>query len=305
MLIAVGVMLMDPTLIDLVGCFQEEMGSRHNNFTLHQRSVRPHIDNLKIPSSYSTFKAKGVCKTPEPLLLIDELSMALLHLVDTPNSVPSSLLSLSKLPLKTVLSEWMLYSFLISRYVKIYEYPPERIKEKVADIENEDILDLYKWRRRSQQSLHKLQIIKWFITQRSKLELDSSSYDLLVEDIEYVASQIEQSGRSLEAMVPVVTSMIQLMDARRSMEVAVYVKRLSYIAIVFLPLSYPAALFSMSPNFEISGPLFWIYPLAAISLLVLVLLILNSPFDIKDVSAKSKSIWTKRHHSTTHVNNTV
>ena len=97
-------------------------------------------------------------------------------------------------------------------------------------------------------------------------------------------------------MVPVVMSMMQLVDTRRSTEVTEYVKRLSYIAIIFLPLSYPAALFSMSPDFEISGRLFWVYPLTAVPLLVLVLLILNLKYDTKQLIIKGKRIWAERYH---------
>lgn len=101
-------------------------------------------------------------------------------------------------------------------------------------------------------------------------------------------------------MVPVVTSMMQLVDTRRSTEVTEYVKRLSYIAIIFLPLSYPAALFSMSLDFEISGRLFWVYPLTAVPLLVLVLLILNLKYDTKQLITKGKRMWGKRYHGVLH-----
>lgn len=72
-------------------------------------------------------------------------------------------------------------------------------------------------------------------------------------------------------MIPIMTSIIQLLDLRRSTVETIYVKRLTYIALVFLPLSFVATLFSMSEPFSITDSGFWIYIVTAIPLLLLVL----------------------------------
>ncbi|KAI1761610.1 hypothetical protein GGR53DRAFT_504859 [Hypoxylon sp. FL1150] len=66
--------------------------------------------------------------------------------------------------------------------------------------------------------------------------------------------------------------MIQLVETRRAMEEMIYFKQLTYIALVFLHISYVDTLFSMIDRFDIDSRGFVVYLLSAIPLLVIVLL---------------------------------
>ncbi|KAI0452323.1 hypothetical protein F5B21DRAFT_344633 [Xylaria acuta] len=54
-------------------------------------------------------------------------------------------------------------------------------------------------------------------------------------------------------------SLIQLTNSHRSMSEASDVRRLTYIAVVFIPLSFVAALFSITDNFVPGRGSFWLY----------------------------------------------
>ncbi|OTA57662.1 hypothetical protein K449DRAFT_416006 [Hypoxylon sp. EC38] len=178
---------------------------------------------------------------------------------------------------RLIIDEWLTYSLIMGRYVKAYEYSIKSVRQRLENFESEDIIDLYRWRRRSQQSLHKLQVLRWFIesslnpTNKQREDMPPSEGGALVRDIVQVMEQIEQNGNALEAMIPIMTSIIQLLDSRRSTIEAIYVKRLTYIALIFLPLSFIATLFSMSEPFSVVDDGFWIYIATAVPLLLVVL----------------------------------
>lgn len=72
----------------------------------------------------------------------------------------------------------------------------------------------------------------------------------------------------LEAMVPILASTIQLADLRRALCEAIYIKRLTYIALVFLPLSFVSSVLSINEQFAVNSGKVWIYLSTAIPLLI-------------------------------------
>ncbi|KAK4189474.1 hypothetical protein QBC35DRAFT_430671 [Podospora australis] len=181
-----------------------------------------------------------------------------------------SILSLGYYPIRIVLADWILYTHLMSRYFKYYEYTLHDIENRLHD---SDIIDLQRWRRRSMQSQHKLILLAEFVDYWLLQEADKQPWNLILKDIKHVMSQLEHYNRSLEHMVPVATSMVQLLDSRRWMLEAANVSRLTFIALVFVPLSWVASLFSMSENYSPGQKYFWVYFATALPVLFLVLLL--------------------------------
>jgi hypothetical protein len=70
----------------------------------------------------------------------------------------------------------------------------------------------------------------------------------LKEDYEFIQTEVFEHGERLEAMVPLVTSAASLIESRPSLSETANVTRLTILAIVFIPLSYVASIFSMSEN---------------------------------------------------------
>ncbi|KAK3901711.1 hypothetical protein C8A05DRAFT_44695 [Staphylotrichum tortipilum] len=145
------------------------------------------------------------------------------------------ILSLGYYPIRIGLAEWIVYTHLISRYFKYYEYT-------LCDIENRlresDIIDLQRWQRRSMQSRHKLILLSEFIDYWLQQEADKQQWNLVLKDIKHIFSQLEQHSSSLEHMVPMAT-------------------RLTFIALVFVPLSWVASLFSMADDYSPGHSSFW------------------------------------------------
>jgi Mg2+ and Co2+ transporter CorA len=189
-------------------------------------------------------------------------------------------------PIELIIAEWTIYSLLMGRYVQLYEFSFDEIQQRSSTDISDVILDIHRWRRRSQRSLEKLQALNTFIDKQLDQTKTSKRF---TENIELVSNRIVQYRTALESTVPTIMSMIQLMDSRRATVEAVYVKRLTYIALFFLPLSFVASLFSMSESFAVNTSGFKTYLATAFPLLVLVLLISN----LGMFQHKLLSLWKK------------
>lgn len=157
----------------------------------------------------------------------------------------------------------------MSRYLKYYEYSFQDVHNR---LHNSDIVDLQRWRRCSKQSQHKLHLLSEFISYWEPAESNKQPWDMMLKDIDYIRAQLRDYSRSIEQMVPVATSMVQLLDTRHSISQAAYITRLTYIALVFIPLSWVAGLFSMAETYSPGQERFWVYFATATPLLLTVLL---------------------------------
>lgn len=173
-------------------------------------------------------------------------------------------------PLRIALAEWVLYVHLVSRYQKYYEYSLQDVHKRPLE---SDIVDLQRWRRRINQSRQKLSLLSQYITYWRKDEVDKHPWDMLLLDIDHTISKLQNYGHSMEQVVPLATGMVQLLDARESARQAANVTALTYIALVFVPLSWVAGLFSMSDLFLPGGEKFWVYTSTAFPLSLVVLLV--------------------------------
>ncbi|KAK8005399.1 hypothetical protein PG990_011436 [Apiospora arundinis] len=155
-----------------------------------------------------------------------------------------TILGLSYYPLRIIAAEWMQYTHLMSRYVKHYEFS---LKDDLhLRLHREDIVDLQRWRRRSNQTLHKLMLTEQFIAHRRGAEPDQALWSDVLDDYRFLTTRVEKYRSSLELIVPLATAMAQIADTRKSMLEASSVKHLTLIALVFVPLAYVASVFSMS-----------------------------------------------------------
>ncbi|KAI1439367.1 hypothetical protein F5Y02DRAFT_426302 [Annulohypoxylon stygium] len=186
--------------------------------------------------------------------------------------VNPSLMVLSYYPLKIVAAEWMIYVQLMSCYVKFYEYSFGSGEHRSTEV---DIIELQRWRRRSKQSLHKLYLVEVSLATipLAKTDINSLPYATLQEDFRYLSTQVENYSRSLEFILPVAATIVQLTEARRSITEAANVRYLTYIALIFVPLTFSSGLFSMQDGFLPGQGRFWIYVAVALPLMVVVLVL--------------------------------
>lgn len=198
-----------------------------------------------------------------------------------------TILSIGYYPLRIVMAEWMLYSQLVSRYLKYYEYSLQALHRRPHE---SDIVDLQRWRRRISQSQHKLHLLAEFIDHWLPAEPGNKQpWEMLLKDIGYIRSQLQAYSSSMERAVPVATAMVQLLDAKNSVRQAANVTLLTYIALVFVPLSWVTGLFSMSDGYSPGQEHFWLYFATALPLALVVLLVSAVPFYQPD----SEGSWGK------------
>ncbi|KAK3994437.1 hypothetical protein QBC44DRAFT_391713 [Cladorrhinum sp. PSN332] len=180
-----------------------------------------------------------------------------------------TILSLGYYPTRIALAEWNIYIRLMGRYFKYYEYT---IQDNETRLHNNDIVDLQRWRRRTLQSQNKLALLATFIEHWLPEEAEKPAWEAALKDIKYIRSQLKETHSSFEQIIPVLASMVQLLDSRRAISQAASVARLTFIAMVFVPLSWVASLFSMAEGYSPGQDKFWVYFVTALPVLGVALL---------------------------------
>lgn len=162
---------------------------------------------------------------------------------------------------------------------KHYEYNPSKYHNPLAQLAslNSDLSALQKWARRSTATTHKIQYVIGFLKNHSTKDRDVDARNLLIEDYEHIASSLTLYSHRLDAMVPIVTSMIQIIDSQRSLMETKTLSRLSNLALVFVPLQFVSSLFSMDKATVAGSKGFWLYFVIAVPLSILVFFIARPP----------------------------
>ena len=201
------------------------------------------------------------------------------------NVAEASVLSISYYPFRIIAAEWVKYVEVMSLSVKQYEYQIDDIPDLVQlERFDSDLKALQSWRRRTVSTRHKLDNIILFITD-ARNAFDSQISELLLGDYKYLATEVDRYGRLLQSMLLVVTSLVQIVDSRRSFAETANISRLTYLALAFVPLSFVSSLFSMSGDLAPGGHNFWFYFAVAIPLMLIVFALARAPLD------KLKVLW--------------
>jgi hypothetical protein len=187
--------------------------------------------------------------------------------------------SFSYYPLKIVAAEWVNYISVLGMSLREYEVSTSLNGDLVAELDklNVNLRLLQGWRRRIMSTQAKMRRTIRFMESRADSKKASEDWQSLKEDYEFIQTEVTEHGERLEAMVPLVTSAASLIESRRSLFETANVTRLTILAIVFIPLSYVASIFSMSENFGPGGSLFWVYFVTAVPLAVFIGLIAKPP----------------------------
>ena len=186
-----------------------------------------------------------------------------------------SIQSLAYYPLRIVAAEWVKYIAVMQHCIKMYEYEGSQLD---LDKFNMDLRELQGWRRRSMMSQQKVRVVIRHLNSHapSTLSHTASVADVL-EDYKTISNDIEDAGRRLENMLPVVTSLVQIIDARQSFAETANISRLTILALVFVPLSFVSSLFSMNSENVPGSEHFWVYFAVVIPVTAIVFLIARPP----------------------------
>ena len=202
--------------------------------------------------------------------------------------------SLSFYPLRIAAAEWVKYIAVMQRCLKQYEYQGDDSPD--LDKFNTDLRELQGWRRRSMLSQEKIRSVIRRLQPRLSTNMSGNtkcdeSMQKLVEDLEFITAKIDNAGRRLENMLPVVTSLVQIMDARQSFAETANIRRLTILALLFVPLSYVSSLFSMNEQNMPGSPHFWVYFAVAVPVTVAVFVIALAPTE----ELRKAFLYMKRH----------
>jgi hypothetical protein len=191
------------------------------------------------------------------------------------DSADPSIQSLAYYPLRIVAAEWVKYIAVMQHCIKLYEYEGSQLDLNKF---NMDLRELQGWRRRSMMSRQKLRIvIRHLNSHASPTPSHTASVADVLEDYMTISNDIEDAGRRLENMLPVVTSLVQIIDARQSFAETANISRLTILALVFVPLSFVSSLFSMNSENVPGSEHFWVYFAVAIPVTAVVFLIARPP----------------------------
>ena len=97
-------------------------------------------------------------------------------------------------------------------------------------------------------------------------ESDDEGKELLL-----VLERLQRFNVKVESLTSVVTGILTVRQADISQKEAKLVSRLTFVALVFIPLSFTASIFSMGGNFLPGSSLFWVYFAAAVPITCIVL----------------------------------
>ncbi|CRG91620.1 Cytoplasmic dynein 2 heavy chain 1 [Talaromyces islandicus] len=206
------------------------------------------------------------------------------------DSTNPTLLSLCFYPLKIIAAEWMNVLAVMNYHIKRYEYSIEGQKTIAQDLDrlNTDLNSLQRWKRRNLSSQQKIRAIRSFVDSHVASHVAGGltttieqGYSMnpccLVDDFAYLTTSLTQYSERLESMLPVVMSLVQISDTRRSLAEAANISRLTYLAFVFVPLSFTSSLFSMNADISPGGRQFWIYFAVAVPITAAAFLLARPP----------------------------
>ncbi|KAJ4302729.1 hypothetical protein N0V90_001619 [Kalmusia sp. IMI 367209] len=279
-----AILLVDPPLDDIY----YPAGHKNNEARRIRLSLRPFLGGYadflsppKFSSDWSSVQAapQGGSMASE---VIHYWKRALPQSFDPRNP---TLESLAFYPLKIVAAEWVKYVTVMQHCIKMYEYHGEQLPG--LEQFNADLRDLQVWRRRSMVSQHKVgNVVRQLKSHDPADAIAGRDIHHLIEDFEIINSNIRNAGRRLENMLPVVTSLVQIIDARQSFAETTNISRLTILALIFVPLSFVASLFSMNQDNGPGGPQFWVYFAVAVPLTLLVFLIAKPPIETGSKTAQ-------------------
>jgi hypothetical protein len=191
-----------------------------------------------------------------------------------------SIQSLAYYTLRIIAAEWVKYVAVMQYCLKQYEYNHSQLPALSLDKFDKDLRELQSWRRRTMVSQGKIQSVLRFLSSnplRRDLVREERDLAFLSYDFEHINTNIENVGRRLESMLPVVMSFVQITDARRSFAETADISRLTILALIFVPLTFVSSLFSMNTENLPGRRDFWVYFVVAIPLTGVVVLFARPP----------------------------
>lgn len=198
-----------------------------------------------------------------------------------------TLVSLSSYPLRVVAAEWMMYLEVMFHSTKLHEYPPGSIPAAFRQIAllTTDVSILQAWARRNMTTSSKIHDVIRFLEYQKDQNKNGNDCRLLIDDYQYIAARVDMYSRRSEVIISTITSLIQMFDSQQSLKETANIRRLTYLALVFIPLTFVSGLLSMNDSIASESKVFWLYLSIAIPVCTVVFFIARPPQKILDFFA--------------------
>ena len=202
-----------------------------------------------------------------------------------------------------------LLMIICSEWLIMIKYATTRLTQIEWELEHHDFrlhaegLDtslkkLHPWRRRFpvNHSMVAEALEQVFYQQRFKSTSSNGRTNWLSDlqrDFEIVLAQLTALQTRAERIISVATAIISIEESKKAIQQNHNLTRLTYLAVVFVPLSWVSSLFSMSEDLSDLGRTFWTYFVVAIPLTVIALLMARYSFNISMIFERFKA-WRRK-----------
>ena len=247
-----GVMLVDPTMTEgypLWGGY----GDAKNPPSLEEGSVA-----LEIPaqSFYEAFIRW--CTAIEPKAIATALSdpaFLMIHMAFA------------------VLSDWLIVVEYAKTRLSHIEWELETERWRGPQGLDETLGKLQPWRRRLPVYLSFVKAAKFELEcQRSLSSLPKEHWEDIMADVEEVYDRMKILQERVDQIINVATAVISIEDSKKAMQEARSVTRITYLAFVFVPMSFTTSFLSMT-DFPVGTRVYWVFFVIALPLSTLAVLI--------------------------------
>ena len=190
-------------------------------------------------------------------------------------SIPQDPRILCRKPLSIVCSEWiMLLRYANTRFSQLewaVEAPDLRHKGEGLAL---TLDNLHTWRRRFPIYKNILsEGMEKIIRRDDFLYSTDNSLRVLEKDFEFLLSNLDDLHSRAERMMSVVTAVLSIEESQKALQQNRSLGRLTYLAAIFVPLSFISSFFSMSEDITRLDKTFWIYFVVALPVTLMALFV--------------------------------
>ena len=164
--------------------------------------------------------------------------------------------------------------------IQQYRYSPNVIiPASLGHIETltADIHSSQRWGRRSIATAREIRYVVELLKYRTIKNEHKEFSAFIRQDYEKIAVDLDAYSRRLEVMVSVDTSLVPAIDRRRSLIETTNISRLTYLALLFIPLTFVSSLFSKNDKIVSGDKISGLYFAISIPLCILIFLIAHPP----------------------------
>jgi len=285
-----GVVFLDPP----VGDFVINKTSKHASaeekifFTTEERFPRNRLyqggyaDFKEWPTSQDPIDVDSLSEGPSRRSALDDFLFHLERSHGNTVSLPPKDLVCDILE-KLAISNWIvLVEYLRHKFFQLEQSAQEGLKLEDLKARKE----VHRWRRSCAMFLEE---VRSTMTSMKGVQTDGSttSERKLNEAWDYIVTNLEALRDRIDDVANTSVALLAVLDSHKSLQEASDVGRLTRLGMLFLPLSFTAALFSMADDYGPGKSGFWIYFAAGIPLTLLVLLVASLEY-----VGKSSGTWS-------------